>query len=111
MMTLISWNPDIAFSQMHKLTYEQVINLQVGESIYYVNLDDDISGIVYDAKVVAKTPYQLILECKAIKETIEMQMLSTSDYAHLEGFAFNEARTLSKQILYENLIFKNELRG
>ena len=110
MMTLTSWNPDIAFSHMDRLNYEQIKKLNIGESIYYVNLDDAIAGAVYDAKVIAKTPYQLILECKAVKESIEMQMLASSDYTHIEGYAFNEALTLSKQLLFDNLIYKDELK-
>lgn len=107
-MNTSTWNPDIAFSRMTKLNYEQVKKLNVGESVYYVNLNDDITGAVYDAKVIAITSYQIVLECKVIPESINMQMLAQNDYKHIESFAFTEAMcSYCKQILYENIIFKN----
>ena len=111
MNKILVWNHNIAFNRMSRLTYNQVRELIVGEHVYYVNTNDEIAGIVYDAKVIGKTAYMVTLECTPIGDTIEYDGFKDVDTKHIESFSFIDARSsYSYQALFDDLIFKGDIQ-
>lgn len=84
--TLGNWNDDVAFGRMSRLSYRQIKELIVGEYIYYVNLEDDVTGVVYEAKIIGKTDRMIVMECTALKETVESLSFTNQCSPHIESF-------------------------
>ena len=102
------WNSDVDFHHMFRLNYRQIKNLNVGDHVYYVNMNDDIIGAVYDAEIISKTDYQLILRCQLVEGTATAQMFNDTVYEHTEGFAFTDICADSLQMLFANFAFKED---
>ena len=108
--TLNNWNEDVAFRKMSRLSYQQIKELVIGEYIYYVNLEDDVTGVVYEAKVIGKTKYMIVMECTALKETVTGLSFTNQCSSHIESFAFVDALDQeSHRVLFGNLIFKEDI--
>lgn len=101
------WNHNCVLSKMHRLTYDQAKKLQVGEHVYYINTNDLVSGVVYDAKVIGKNSKMLTLECTPVKESVDVAL---TNRPHVECFAFIDALYRNThQALFDNLVFREEL--
>ena len=106
-----TWNPDVALSKMFKLTLKQIMNLEIGTHVYYMNMADDISGAFYDAEVISKTPHMVVLKCKLVEESIPTHLMFSNDkeYIHTECFSYTDCCDGARQALFANLVFKKDL--
>ena len=102
------WNEGIAFNKMYRMSYNQLKNIDMGEHVYYVNMNDEITGAVYEATVIGKTEHLLILECRLVKRSVEGQLFGISNSKHVESFAFIDALWNSHQRIYANIRFTRE---
>lgn len=91
MNRIYTWNHDVSFVRMSRLTYKQIKELLVGEHVYYINTNDEVIGVIYDAKIISKGPYVITMECTPVKETVGYWGLIDVDTKHIESFAYIDA--------------------
>lgn len=106
----------VDWSKMRPLTREHFNKLKVGDTLYYVNDHDELNTITYDkkfrphnnrviyeAKIIQITKYQIILQCTPITDSIHGWSIGNDIKPHVESFSKTEGCQLSKQWLYQQL--------
>ena len=105
-----NWNPDVRFDRMTRFRKKEVMNLKPGDRVYYVNLCDDLVGIVYGAEILETHKHQITMEVFPVLDTVpDGTMVLKFIKPHIESFAFNDACEDTYQILFKNIVLSEEL--
>ena len=103
-----AWNPNINVYRMSRIGLKDVDSLCVGMTLYYINMNDDVIGAVYEAKIIDKNDHMFILECTPVIEAMPCSPIITSCVqSHIESMAFIDLQEISLQYLYSNLVYKS----
>lgn len=106
MNTLKTWNPYIKTEKMSRVTPNDIKDLYVGMSLYYINMNDFIIGAVYDAKIIQKNQRMMLIECTPVVEVLPCDTVIQSNIKpHTESIAFIDLYGKDTlQYLFHNLV-------
>ena len=96
---------NVDYRKMHRLERNEVKNLGVGDLVYFQNDYDENGGQIYDAMVIEKHTYHILLHCTPMKEFIPLSSGSAA-LPHKESYAYNDAVSDSGLVLFKNVEFK-----
>lgn len=105
-----TWNYDVYFHKMARLRQGEVETLKPGDELYYVNMEDEVNGVVYKVFIKEVHKYLVTMECYPVVDTIPKGTIFFNQISpHIESFSYVDACEDSNRILYKNLILSDRL--
>lgn len=106
-MNIKYWNIDVDFTKMHRLDRDEVEALKPGDEVYYVNMNDELTGVIYNVIIKERRNYNFVLDCMPVIETIpDDPIVPNNVTGHVECFSVLECYQDTNQMLFKNIVFK-----
>ena len=100
------WNVDVDFGRMNRLDRYDAKDLKPGDHVFYVNMNDEVGGVVYEATVLEKYTNQILLECFPVIETLpDHGLMLVFIEPHKECISYFDFCSNTMQMLFKNLIY------